>query len=80
MIALQPQPASCTGTRGGRGKIPRLFSVFVAPMPIAFGNLFGKVSKLDKKLTVPEEIATLITARVASLNMCMYCIDSQRWP
>jgi alkylhydroperoxidase family enzyme len=61
------------------GKVPRPFSVFVARMPTAFGSFFGKVSKLDKKLALPEETATLIRARVASLNMCMWCIDGQRW-
>jgi alkylhydroperoxidase family enzyme len=61
------------------GKVPRPFSVFAARMPTAFGSFFGKVSKLDKKLTLPEETATLIRARVASLNMCMWCVDGQRW-
>ncbi len=61
------------------GKVPRPFSVFVARMPTAFGSFFGKVSKLDKKLTLPEETATLIRARVAGLNMCMWCVDGQRW-
>jgi alkylhydroperoxidase family enzyme len=61
------------------GKVPRPFSVFVARMPTAFGSFFGKVSKLDKKLALGEETATLIRARVASLNMCMWCVDGQRW-
>ncbi len=61
------------------GKVPRPFSVFVARMPLAFGNFVGKVSKLDKKLALPSETATLVRARVASLNMCMWCIDGQRW-
>lgn len=61
------------------GKVPRPFSVFVARMPTAFGSFFGKVSKLDKKLALPDETATLIRARVASLNMCMWCVDGQRW-
>jgi alkylhydroperoxidase family enzyme len=61
------------------GKVPRPFSVFVARMPIAFGSFFGKVSKLDKKLALPDDTATLIRARVAGLNMCMWCVDGQRW-
>ncbi|MGN6171058.1 MAG: carboxymuconolactone decarboxylase family protein [Solirubrobacteraceae bacterium] len=61
------------------GKVPRPFSVFVARMPAAFGSFFGKVSKLDKKLALPAETATLVRARVASLNMCMWCVDGQRW-
>ena len=61
------------------GKVPRPFSVFVARMPAAFGSFFGKVSKLDKKLVLPAETATLVRARVAGLNMCMWCVDGQRW-
>lgn len=61
------------------GKVPRPFSVFVARMPAAFGSFFGKVSKLDKKLSLPPDTAMLVRARVARLNMCMWCIDGQRW-
>lgn len=61
------------------GKVPRPFSVFVARMPTAFGSFFGKVSKLDKKLVLSAETATLVRARVASLNMCMWCVDGERW-
>ena len=61
------------------GKVPRPFSVFVARMPTAFGSFFGKVSRLDKKLVLRTDTATLIRARVASLNMCMWCMDGQRW-
>lgn len=61
------------------GKVPRPISVFVARMPIAFGTFFGKVSKLDKKLALPDDTATLIRARVANLNTCMWCVDGQRW-
>lgn len=61
------------------GKVPRPFSVFCARMPIAFGSFFGKVSKLDKKLKIPPETATMVRARVASTNMCMWCVDGQRW-
>ena len=61
------------------GKVPRPFSVFVARMPTAFGSFFGKVSRLDKKLVLPAETAMLVRARVASLNMCMWCVDGQRW-
>ncbi|MBS1884082.1 MAG: carboxymuconolactone decarboxylase family protein [Actinobacteria bacterium] len=61
------------------GKVPRPFSVFAVRMPIAFGNFFGKVSKLDKKLALPADTAMLVRARVAGLNMCMWCVDGQRW-
>ena len=61
------------------GKVPRPFSVFCARMPSAFGSFFGKVSKLDKKLELSQDIAVLIRARVAATNMCMWCVDGQRW-
>ncbi len=61
------------------GKVPRPFSVFSARMPTAFGGFFGKVSKLDKKLELPPDIAILVRARVAAINMCTWCIDGQRW-
>lgn len=60
------------------GIIPRPFSVFVARMPLAFGSFFGKVSKLDKKLSVSADTAVLVRERVASTNMCTWCVDAQR--
>jgi alkylhydroperoxidase family enzyme len=59
--------------------VPRPFSVFVARMPLAFGSFYGKVSKLDKKLSLPANTAVLVRERVASTNMCTWCVDGQRW-
>ncbi len=61
------------------GTVPRPLSVFVARMPLAFGSFFGKVSKLDKKLELSSDTAVLIRERVASTNMCLWCMDGQRW-
>lgn len=61
------------------GKVPRPFSVFCARMPLAFGSFFGKVSRLDKKLKLSPDTAMLIRERVAGLNMCLWCMDGQRW-
>ncbi|MGO9819168.1 MAG: carboxymuconolactone decarboxylase family protein [Solirubrobacteraceae bacterium] len=61
------------------GKVPRPFSVFCARMPLAFGSFFGKVSRLDKKLELSPDTAMLIRERVAGLNMCLWCMDGQRW-
>lgn len=61
------------------GKVPRPFSVFCARMPLAFGSFFGKVSRLDRKLELSPDTAMLIRERVASLNMCLWCMDGQRW-
>ncbi len=61
------------------GIVPRPFSVFVARMPSAFGSFFGKVSRLDKKLAVPADTALLVRERVASINVCTWCVDGGRW-
>jgi alkylhydroperoxidase family enzyme len=53
--------------------------VFAARLPPAFGQLYGKIYSLDKKLTLPHEIAMLIRARVAQINVCPYCIDYNRY-
>ena len=53
--------------------------VFGARLPPAFGQLYGKIYSLDKKLTLPQETAMLIRARVAQINVCPYCIDSNRY-
>jgi alkylhydroperoxidase family enzyme len=54
-------------------------SVFAARMPAAFGSFYGKVSKLDKKLAVAPATAAVIREQVASLNMCLFCMDAARW-
>jgi alkylhydroperoxidase family enzyme len=45
---------------------------------VAFGLFSSKISKLDKKLTLPAETALLIRERVARLNVCTFCIDIGR--
>jgi alkylhydroperoxidase family enzyme len=61
------------------GKVMTPISVFSARMPIGFMTFFGKISRLDKKLELPESTALLIRERVASLNMCLFCMDAARW-
>ncbi|MGH2902272.1 MAG: carboxymuconolactone decarboxylase family protein [Solirubrobacteraceae bacterium] len=61
------------------GMVPRPFSVFCARMPLAFGNFYGKVSKLDKKLQLSADTATLVRERVKSTNACLWCMDAGRW-
>jgi len=48
-------------------------------MPPAFGQLYGKVYGLDKKLTLPRETVMLIRERVASINVCRYCMDANHY-
>jgi alkylhydroperoxidase family enzyme len=52
--------------------------VFAARMPPAFGSFYGKLSRLDRKLRLPAQTALLIREQVASINMCMFCMDAAR--
>ena len=61
------------------GVVPGPFSVFCARMPLAFLSFFGKVNRLDSKLTLPKDLQALVRERTASLNMCTWCMDAQRW-
>jgi alkylhydroperoxidase family enzyme len=61
------------------GKVTAPIAVFAARMPLAFGNFYGKVSRLDKKLTLPHSTAVLIREHVATINMCLFCMDAARW-
>jgi len=66
-------------TRRQFGKVPGPFSVFCARMPSAFTSFYGKVSMLDKKLRLSSDTVLLIRERVASTNMCLWCMDAERW-
>jgi alkylhydroperoxidase family enzyme len=48
-------------------------------MPIAFGQFYGKISALDKKLLLPQETAMLIREQVARTNVCLFCLDIGRY-
>jgi alkylhydroperoxidase family enzyme len=61
------------------GKVTKPISVFAARMPLAFGNFYGKLSRLDKKLQLPHQTALMIREQVATINMCMFCMDAARW-
>ncbi len=61
------------------GKVTAPIAVFAARMPLAFGNFYGKLSRLDKKLKLPHSTAVLIREHVATLNMCLFCMDAARW-
>jgi alkylhydroperoxidase family enzyme len=60
------------------GKVLTPLKVFVARMPLAFGQFFGKIAKLDKKLTLPAETSMLVRECVARTNVCLFCIDIGR--
>jgi alkylhydroperoxidase family enzyme len=59
--------------------VPGWLTVFSARMPLAYTNWIGKVTKLDKKLELSSDTAMLIRERVASANMCTWCMDATRW-
>jgi alkylhydroperoxidase family enzyme len=65
-------------TRRQFGKVLTPLKVHSARLPAAFGLFYSKVSRLDKKLTLPPELALLIREQVARLNICLFCIDIGR--
>jgi alkylhydroperoxidase family enzyme len=66
-------------TRRQFGKVLTPIKVFCARMPLAFGQFYGKISALDKKLQLPLETAMLIREQVARTNVCLFCMDAGRW-
>jgi alkylhydroperoxidase family enzyme len=61
------------------GRVMTPLTVFAARMPTAFGAFYGKVGQLDKKLELPAKTAFIIRERVASINMCLFCMDATRY-
>ncbi|HEV3282164.1 MAG TPA: hypothetical protein VG032_11245 [Acidimicrobiales bacterium] len=61
------------------GRVMTPLAVFSARMPVPFLSFYGKVSRLDKRLQLPSELAVLIRERVASINTCLFCMDAARW-
>lgn len=66
-------------TRRQYGRVLTPLKVFAARMPLAFGQFYGKISALDKKLLLPPETAMLIRGQVARTNACLFCIDIGRY-
>jgi len=60
------------------GKVLTPLKVFTARMPLAFGQFYGKIGALDKKLQLPRETVMLIREQVARINICLFCIDIGR--
>jgi len=61
------------------GKVPTPVKVVYSRMPAAFGMFIGKISKLDQKLTLPQETQFLIRERTAQINVCEFCMDIGRY-
>jgi alkylhydroperoxidase family enzyme len=66
-------------TRRQFGKVFTPLKVHSARLPSAFGMFYGKVSSLDKKLKLPQELVLLIRQQVARINVCLFCVDIGRW-
>ena len=65
-------------TRRQFGKVLTPLKVHSARLPPAFGMFYGKISKLDKKLSLPPETIMLIREQTARINVCLFCIDIGR--
>jgi alkylhydroperoxidase family enzyme len=61
------------------GVVPTPWTVFTPRMPLAFTTFMGKVSRLDKKLVLPHELAVAVRAQVANTTGCAFCQDAARW-
>ena len=66
-------------TRRQFGKVITPLKVFCARLPVAFGQFYGRISALDKKLLLRPETAMLIRQQVARINICLFCIDIGRY-
>jgi hypothetical protein len=66
-------------TRRQLGKVITPVRVHSARMPPAFGSCYFKMQKLDQVLRLPRETSLLIRQQVASINMCMFCMDATRF-
>jgi alkylhydroperoxidase family enzyme len=66
-------------TRKQFGRVPTPIKVHLARLPAAFGLFYTKISKLDRKLTLPRELVFLVREQVARINVCEFCIDIGRW-
>src|SRR5262245_27603201 len=60
------------------GKVLTPLKVHSARLPAAFGLFYGKIGKLDKKLTLSPEMVMLVREQVARINVCLFCIDIGR--
>ena len=65
-------------TRRQFGKVLTPLKVHSARLPPAFGLFYGKIGKLDKKLTLPRETVMLIREQVTRINVCLFCMDIGR--
>jgi alkylhydroperoxidase family enzyme len=65
-------------TRRQFGKVLTPVKVYSARLPAAFGLFYGKIGKLDKRLTLSPEFVLLIRHQIARINVCLFCMDIAR--
>jgi len=61
------------------GKVLTPLKIHSVRLPLAFGQFYGKISQLDKKMILSAETAMLIRQQVARVNICLFCIDIARY-
>lgn len=66
-------------TRRQFGKVLTPLKVHSARLPVAFGQFYGNISKLDRQLTLPAETVMLVREQVARINVCTFCMDIGRY-
>jgi len=60
------------------GKVMTPASVFNTRMSVEFLQFYTQISMLDQKLELPKETVMLIRQQVARVNVCLFCIVSNR--
>lgn len=60
------------------GKVITPLKVHSARLPFAFARFYTNIGSLDKKLVLDPETVMLIREFVARINVCNFCIDSNR--
>ena len=50
-----------------------------ARLPPEFLQFYAKIPELDRELSLPLETVDLTRAQVARINVCLFCMDSNRW-
>ena len=65
-------------TRKQFGKVLTPLKVHSARLPLGFSLFYAKISKLDKKLSLPMETILLVREQVARTNVCLFCMDIGR--
>jgi len=61
------------------GKVFTPLKVHSARLPPEFMQFYMKIGELDRSLQLPQETALLIRGQVARLNVCLFCIDINRY-